>query len=155
MNYNTFEPIIKILKNNFKINTACQIGLDDNISFLLADNFDYCMFYDFDSDFPHKVKKELDDVNTDFYLSDDLLKSIEYFDREYDFCYIHNRGSASFRRDCFTHMIRNHTKFILSHPNVITPSYPSHQVIRFYSSEGEYCLFYDDILLREVQKLNK
>jgi len=150
------DKILSLIQKHYKITTATQVGLDTELFPILQESFWSVTFIDDKSEWSHKVTKQIkspDTCNSFLYrdIEKDLIKDLEYLDYETDFVYIHNRHSADFKRLVFNFFLKRKTKFILTHPSVITGNTNNHKRVTIHTTEGAYKLFYLDIIYEEFE----
>ena len=150
------QKILSLIQKHYKVTTATQIGLDTNMLFMLPEYFWSVTAIDDKSEWSSKVLEQLDkDVCNPFLYSNiesELLDDLEYLNYETDFIYIHNRHSAEFKRLVFNHFLKKKTKFILTHPSVITSNPNKYQKITFNTIDGTYKLLYLDPIYEELEE---
>ena len=159
MKVRTLKTIINLIQKHYKVTTAAQVGLDTEVSEVLKDYFWSTTYIEDKSEWTFKVFKDLktDDTNLRTYtnLETELLEELEYLEFEVDFLYIHSRHSSNFKREVFNFFSNNKTKFIITHPSVITGSTNRYKKITFHAVEGDYKLFYLDLLQEELEELQR
>jgi len=152
------DKVLETLNNNFKLSTAVQVGMDDEVCHILPNIFWHTIYYDYENDktidkYHSIVENESTDIEPRFFTQEeDFMEDIKYHQLTTDFIYIHNRVTKDFSHRLFRYFSKNRTLFMLTHPDVITNDCSYYQKLRFASDKGDFILFYLDVLYESLGK---
>lgn len=150
------QEILKILNNNFKLYTCCQVGIDTTISALFSEMYDMTLFIDSNSDWSEKAYPKSISTEKLFYTEpSEVFEYLDYYSPRFDILYVHDRNSLDFQRKIINIFTKNKTKVILAHPNTFKFDSTGYSEISIKDEEGEYRLYYLDILYNAIDEYFK
>lgn len=150
------RDIFDLITQNYRIYTAVQIGLDDEVSPILAARFDYVQYLGLNTEWSRKVSVDYDNTTTDLYDSDeDIFEHFDYFNQKYDLAYINNNVNIITARSLFLTLVRDMTKFIVVHPSInilYNCSGESYMKTVFDSPVGLVSVYHLDVLRHVINE---
>ena len=142
---------------NYKVFSACSIGIEKEVNSHLIDVFDFVTIFDYRSPESLSCYSEIQADNSRQHMPEKsgenhLFKEFDYLDNKYDFCFVSNTFPRNEVRRFFDHFVVSKAKFIIIPSKLVHITPDSYRSLNVIHLDSIYSLYYLDIMSEEINR---